>query len=53
MSLKEKNQLDVPVRELGKEIDITKDTANRIVNKVNSFYFKNKDLFTSIYSKIA
>lgn len=51
--LKETNKLNIPVRILGEEMEITKDTANRIINKVNSFYFRNKDLFTYINSKIA
>ena len=51
--LKETNGLNIPLRTLGEEIGITKDTANRIVNKVNNFYFKNKDLFNSIYTKIS
>lgn len=52
MYLKEANKLDIPVRNLGDELNITKDTANRIINKVNGFYFQNKYLFSKIYSDI-
>jgi transposase-like protein len=50
--LKEINELNISVRILGEEMEITKDTANRIINKVNNFYYQNKELFNSIYSKI-
>lgn len=50
--LKEINGLDTPVRILGDEMQITKDTANRVINKVNNFYLQNKELFNSIYFKI-
>jgi transposase-like protein len=50
--LKEENDLSVSVRELGEQIEITKDTANRIVNKVNNFYLPNKEIFKSINEKI-
>lgn len=50
--LKEKNELKTSVRILGEDLQVTKDTANRIVNKVNNFYLPNKALFNSIYSKI-
>ncbi len=50
--LKEKGELIVSVRVLGEEIKVTKDTANRIVTKVNGFYFTNKNLFQSIYLKL-
>lgn len=46
--LKEINGLEIPVRLLGEEINVTKDTANRIINKVNSFYCENRHLFTEI-----
>lgn len=52
MYLKEANKLDVSVRSLAQELAVTKDTANRIVNKINNFYFQNEYLFTSIYSII-
>ncbi len=51
--LKEIGRLDVPVRSFGKEIEVTKDTANRIINRVNNFYSNSRDLFTAIYSKIS
>jgi transposase-like protein len=51
--LKEINGLNISVRDLGIEMKITKDTANRVVNKVNNFYFQNKQLFHSIYLKIS
>lgn len=50
--LKEKNDLSISVRELGEQIETTKDTANRIVNKVNNFYLPNTEMFKSINSKI-
>ncbi|MDB5278834.1 MAG: hypothetical protein JWR61_3789 [Ferruginibacter sp.] len=50
--LKEKNDLSISVRNLGEQIETTKDTANRIVNKVNNFYLLNLGLFKSINSKI-
>jgi transposase-like protein len=50
--LKEKNGLDISVRELGEQIDTTKDTANRMVNKVNNFYLPNIELFKAITQKI-
>lgn len=50
--LKEKNDLSIPVRELGEQIETTKDTANRIINKVNNFYLANSRLFKAINSKI-
>lgn len=51
--LKETGGLNIPLRTLGDEMGVTKDTANRIVNKVNNFYSQNRDLFNSIYSKIS
>ncbi len=50
--LKEKNDLSISVRELGEQIETTKDTANRIVNKVNNFYLPNMEIFKSINDKI-
>lgn len=50
--LKERNMLNTSVRLLGEEMKITKDTANRIVNKVNNFYIENRVLFHSIFLKI-
>jgi len=50
--LKEKNQLSITLRELGLQIETTKDTANRLVNKVNNFYLPNIDLFKTITEKI-
>lgn len=50
--LKEAGELDIPLRELGEKLDVTKDTANRIVNKVNNFYLNNVELFKAINSKI-
>lgn len=49
--LKEKNDLSISVRELGEQIDTTKDTANRLVNKVNNFYLPNIELFKAINAK--
>lgn len=50
--LKEQNKLNIPLRELGLKLGFTKDTANRVVNKVNNFYMGNKDLFKIISLKI-
>jgi transposase-like protein len=50
--LKEKNDLSIPVRELGEQIETTKDTANRLINKVNNFYLPNMEMFKSINEKI-
>jgi len=50
--LKENGRLNISVRLLGEEMGITKDTANRIINKVNNFHFENKEVFNSIYQKI-
>jgi transposase-like protein len=50
--LKEQGDLNISLRDLGEQINTTKDTANRIVNKVNNFYLQNKELFKAINSKI-
>lgn len=50
--LKEINELNIPVRKLGEEMQVTKDTANRIVNKVNNFFTQNRTLYTSIFKKL-
>lgn len=50
--LKEQNKLNIPLRELGLKMGFTKDTANRVVNKVNNFYFQNIVLFNAINHKI-
>lgn len=50
--LKEMGRLDIPFRELGETLNVTKDTANRIVNKINNHYSISSELFKSINSKI-
>ena len=51
--LKEMGRLDIPLRELGETLNVTKDTANRIVNKINNHYSISSELFKSINSKIS
>lgn len=50
--LKEEGGLNMSLRDLGIQLNTTKDTANRIINKVNNFYSQNIKLFNSIYSII-
>jgi len=50
--LKESGSLNIPLRELSEILNITKDTANRIVNKVNNFHSLNFDLYKKIYTKL-